>query len=226
MSTRAASRETRNDPLAITSCCRSQSATVVSSSDFEMDRPALLTTRSRPPKARHAVRTAARTASSSVTSTVTGTAMSAEPSSPATVAALSGFTSATTTQAPSAASRCAIALPIPDPAPVTSAMRVASGFRRRLPREFGLFQGPVLDAELLGLGDGLVAGDRLRAAHHVDGVDVELACDASCLPVAAEAEHADPRYQHDRRVRAAHRRTVRLRMAFVVGAVVLSVAFV
>ena len=32
-----------------------------------------------------------------------------------------------TTHAPSAASRCAIALPMPDAAPVTSAMRVASG---------------------------------------------------------------------------------------------------
>ena len=36
--------------------------------------------------------------------------------------------SATTTQAPSAASRWAIALPIPDPAPVTKATRAASGF--------------------------------------------------------------------------------------------------
>jgi hypothetical protein len=36
--------------------------------------------------------------------------------------------SATTTHAPSAASRWAIALPIPDPAPVTMATRVASGF--------------------------------------------------------------------------------------------------
>jgi len=33
-----------------------------------------------------------------------------------------------TTQAPSAASRVAMALPIPDAAPVTRAMRVASGF--------------------------------------------------------------------------------------------------
>ena len=33
-----------------------------------------------------------------------------------------------TTQAPSAASRCAMARPMPDPAPVTSATRVASGF--------------------------------------------------------------------------------------------------
>ena len=36
--------------------------------------------------------------------------------------------SATTTHAPSAARRWAIARPIPEPAPVTSATRVASGF--------------------------------------------------------------------------------------------------
>ena len=35
--------------------------------------------------------------------------------------------SATTTHAPSAASRSAIALPMPDPPPVTNATRVASG---------------------------------------------------------------------------------------------------
>ena len=48
---RAASRETRNEPLAITSCWRSQSASVVSSNGLEMDSPALFTTRSTPPKA-------------------------------------------------------------------------------------------------------------------------------------------------------------------------------
>jgi hypothetical protein len=47
----AAALETRNEPLAITSCCRSQSFSVVSSSGLEMDSPALLTTRSTPPKA-------------------------------------------------------------------------------------------------------------------------------------------------------------------------------
>ena len=48
--------------------------------------------------------------------------------SAATVAAAAPSRSATTTQAPSAASRCAIARPIPEPAPVTNATRVASGF--------------------------------------------------------------------------------------------------
>ena len=42
--------------------------------------------------------------------------------------ALSASRSAIITQAPSAASRVAMALPIPDAAPVTRAMRVANGF--------------------------------------------------------------------------------------------------
>ena len=54
--------------------------------------------------------------------------------SPATAAAACPSRSATTTHAPSAASRCAVARPMPDPPPVTSATRVASGLgpgRRR-----------------------------------------------------------------------------------------------
>ena len=62
------------------------------------------------------------------TVTVTATATSVDPISAATVAAVSAFMSATTTHAPSAASRWAMALPMPDPAPVTRAIRVASGF--------------------------------------------------------------------------------------------------
>src|SRR3954454_18683099 len=42
---RAASRETRKLPLAMTSCCRSQSCSVVSSSGFEIGRAAVFTTR-------------------------------------------------------------------------------------------------------------------------------------------------------------------------------------
>jgi hypothetical protein len=45
----AAALDTRNEPRAITLCCRSQSAAVVSSSDLDNDRPALLTTMSTPP---------------------------------------------------------------------------------------------------------------------------------------------------------------------------------
>src|SRR3954468_21329995 len=68
---RAASRETRKLPFAMTSCCRSQSCSVVSSSGLEIDSPALLTTRSTPPKARTADRNASATASASDTSAAT-----------------------------------------------------------------------------------------------------------------------------------------------------------
>jgi hypothetical protein len=68
-----------------------------------------------------------------VTSEVTPTATSAEPMPAATCRAASPSRSATTTQAPSAASRRAMARPIPEPPPVTSAIRLASGrgFGRR-----------------------------------------------------------------------------------------------
>ena len=123
----AAARETRKEPLAITSCCRSQSASVVSSSGLEIDRPALLTTRSTPPKASAAASMAFRTAAGSVTSACTPTALSVVPIPLAVATAEAGSTSTTTTQAPSAARRSAIALPMPEPPPVTNAIRPARG---------------------------------------------------------------------------------------------------
>ena len=76
-----------------------------------------------------------------------------------------------------------MARPMPDPAPVTKATRVASGSRLREPLQLGLLERPVLDAELLRLGDRRVRRHRLGAAHHVDRVDVELAGDAGRLLV-------------------------------------------
>ena len=128
ISTFAAALETRNEPLAITACWRSQSAAVVSSSDFDSESPALFTTRSSPPNASTAASTIACTASSSETSAATPTATSVPPISAAAASALAWSRSAITTQAPSAASRFAVALPIPPAAPVTRAIRVASGF--------------------------------------------------------------------------------------------------
>ena len=126
--TRAAALATRNEPLAITSCCRSQSCSLVSSSERDSDSPALFTTRSMPPKASTAASTARCTASASETSTWTPTATSALPISAAACCALSSDRSAMTTQAPSADSFSAVARPMPDAAPVTNATRVASGF--------------------------------------------------------------------------------------------------
>ena len=73
------------------------------------------------------------------------------------------------------------------------------------PLQLGLFERPVLDAELLGIRDGGVGRDPLGAAHDVDRVEVELSCDARGLLVGAVAEHADARHQHDERVGAADR---------------------
>ena len=78
--------------------------------------------------------------------------------------------------------------------------------RGRAQAELALLELPVLDAELLGVRDRLVRRERLGAAHDVDRVDVELARHARCLRVGAEAPHADSGDEHDRRIRAAHRR--------------------
>ena len=102
---------------------------MVSSSDLDSDRPALLTTRSRPPNASTVASTIACTASSSDTSPCDAERhVGVPPISAAAACALARSRSAITTQAPSAASLVAIALPIPEAAPVTSAIRVASGF--------------------------------------------------------------------------------------------------
>ena len=92
--------------------------------------------------------------------------------------------------------------------------------------QLGLLELPVLDAELLAFRDGRVGRDRLGAAHHVDRVEVELARDPRGLLVGAEAEHADARDKHDRRVGAAHRRGVRRGVPLVVGLVVGAVGLV
>ena len=84
----------------------------------------------------------------------------------------------------------------------------------------------VLDAELLGVADGRVGGDRLGTAHDVDGVDVELAGHARGLLVRAVAEHADAGHEHDERVRAAHGRAVGDLVLVVVSRVVLAVGLV
>src|SRR5579862_5878130 len=88
--TAAACLDTRNEPRAMTSCWISQSARVVSSSGLEIDRPALLTTRSIPPNASAATANASATPASSVTSEVTPTATSAEPLPAAAIATSAG----------------------------------------------------------------------------------------------------------------------------------------
>jgi hypothetical protein len=63
--------------------------------------------------------------------------------------------------------------------------------------ELALLQHPVLDAELLGLGDRRVRRQGLGSADRVDRGHVELPGDAGGLAVGAEAEHADSGNQED-----------------------------
>ena len=95
--------------------------------------------------------------------------------------------------------------------------------RFRHPGQFGLFQGPVFDPELLGLVDGAVVRDGLGAAHHVDGVEVELTGNPRGLFVLSVAEHPDPGDQHDRRIGTAHGGGAGGGVPLVVGRVVLAV---
>ena len=131
-----------------------------------------------------------------------------------------------TTHAPSAARRVAIALPMPDAAPVTKRDAGGVGLGLGHALKFGLLERPVLDAELLGIGDRRVGRQRLGAAHHVDGVDVELARDAGGLLVGAEREHADAGHEHDGGVRAADRGGVARRVGVVIGLVVGAIGLV
>ena len=201
----------------MTSCWRSQSRTSVSNSDFEIDRPALLTTMSTPPKASSDASSAAAIWASSVTSQATLTAPSVVPISRATASALPASMSATMTHAPSAARRWAMARPIPEPPPVTNATRVASGLGlgRRASLASSSAQYSMRNFSDSGIGAYVL--NRLGAAHDVDRVDVELAGDPRGLLVRPEAEHADARNEDDRRVGTAHRRRVGRRVPLVVG---------
>ena len=223
ISTRAAAFETRNEPLAITSCCRSQSAAGGLEQRLGQRQAGVVDDQVEAAERQHAASTIACTASSSVTSAATPTATSGPPISAAAACALARSRSAMTTQAPSAASRFGDRLA--DAAGGAGDQGDPGGERLRLrhPLELGLLQRPVLDAELLRLVDRRVRRDALGAAHHVDRVDVELAGHAGGLLVLAVAEHADARHQHDERVGAADGRRVGRRVAVVVALVVLAV---
>ncbi len=89
-------------------------------------------------------------------------------------------------------------------------------------------------SRLLGaarLGQGSAVGGARRAVkpervcprHHVNGVDEELRGDARFALVLAEAEQAQTRNDHHRRVRIAQLRRIRQRVRLVVGRVVLAI---
>ena len=174
--------------MAITSCWRSQSASVVSSSDFDSDSPALLTTRSRPPKASTAASTIAWTAASSDTSAATPTATSGPPISAAAACGL-GQVEVGDRRRRRPRRRAAWRWPCRCRDGGAGDERDPGGERLGLrhPLELGLLERPVLDAELLRLVDRGVGREALGAAHHVDRVDVELAGHAGGLLVLAVA---------------------------------------
>ena len=134
-------------------------------SALEIDRPALLTTMSTPPKRATAV--VDRRLDGLLVGDIglDGDGVVAGPQRLGRRSrAASRSMSATTTAAPSSRRRMAMARPMPEPAPVTSATLPVSGFGLGRRRSLQLLQHPVLDAELLGLGDRRVRRQGLGAA--------------------------------------------------------------
>ena len=121
---------------------------------------------------------------------------------------------------PRASSRSAVAAPMPPAPPVTSAIRPARlfGFGMRCSLASSSSQYSMSKASCSGRPR--YVRDRRGAAHHVDGVDVELARDARRRLVLGEGDHADAGHQVDHRIRVAHRRAVGALAALVVGGVV------
>src|SRR3954465_7975904 len=119
---RTPSRVRRKPPSRLTAMTRRHSASVVSSSGLAKEMPALLTRTSSRPNASSTRRSAPAHEASSLTSwrrkiaSPPPRAMAAATSSP------DGSRSVATPPAPSLAKRIAVALPIPDAAPVTSAV--------------------------------------------------------------------------------------------------------
>src|SRR6266516_194628 len=124
---RAAAREHRNVPLALTAKHRSQSSSVASITEPLLFTPALLYRTSTRPRSRRIWSKVRLTWSGSETS---ATAATARPPVPVIWAAVSlaaaSARSITATAAPSRANSVAAARPIPEPAPVTTATRPAS----------------------------------------------------------------------------------------------------
>ena len=125
-----ASRQETNTPLPFTAITRSQSSSLVSTSPPVWTTPALAKRMSSRPNSWTASQTAARTWSARVTSTAAAIARwPAARRRAASSAARSVWVSARTTAAPSRQNRSAVASPIPDAAPVTSAALPASLMR-------------------------------------------------------------------------------------------------
>ncbi len=97
--------------------------------------------------------------------------------------------------------------------------------RLRHALQLGLFEQPIFDVEGFLLRQALIFGDRRRAAHHVDGVDVKFAGDAGRRLVAGKGQHADARHQEDHRIGVAHGRRIVVLAGVVIARIVGAVVF-
>src|SRR5690349_7346353 len=169
-----------------------QRARVVSSTGEAEAMPAFEMQISTPPNFHELSRKLAATASSRVTS-IQELATTSLPyfflRSVSAPASASRSMSQMTTQAPSSMRRRAVASPMPPAPPVIRATRPASGLGRHA-LQLGLFEQPVLDVEGFLFGKAAVGGHAGRAAHHVDGVDVEFAGNAGRGLVGRKGDHA------------------------------------
>nr|GEU28680.1 hypothetical protein [Tanacetum cinerariifolium] len=91
--------------------------------------------------------------------------------------------------------------------------------------QFRFFQQPVFDVERFLFRQADVGVHAVRAAHHVDRIDVKLAGDARSGLVLGERQHAHAGNQVDDRIGVAHGRAVGALAALVVRAVVGAVLF-
>ncbi len=99
---------------------------------------------------------------------------------------------------------------MPEAAPVTSAIRVASGFGAGIRWSLASSSAQYSIRNFSDSSIGAYVDNALGAAHHVDRVDVELAGHPGGLLVRAVGEHPDAGHQDDQRVGAADRRRVRV----------------
>ena len=116
-----------------------------------------------------------------------------------------------------------MAAPMPPAPPVTMAIRPARLFGFGIRCSFASSKQPVLDVEGLLLRQPAVFRHARGAAHHVDGVEVELARDPRRRLVLGEGDHPHPRHEIDDRVRVAQGRAVGMPAALVVGGIILPV---
>src|SRR5262245_4212490 len=159
------SRASRTTPSRFTSLTFTQSASVRCRKSPRTFSPALLISTSTRPSRFSIVRNMAVTSWPRETSAVMASAAAPRAqSSPHTVSAALASTSATYTRAPSAAQACAIARPMPAPAPVTTAMRCSSRFigRSFLARPFRRQWCPDRRLPLFAHGDQFISHRRMQ----------------------------------------------------------------